>query len=179
MLRFLGRKWNFFVFANINFCDREPRRNCLDRSVAPMFVHPPHTQCKKGHQKVSSCIGGGRGIRTPVGFHPNGFQDFFRNPTLTQNNRKYQTVENAENPVKSRAFGVLSFSKPETVDGARISASKTISKDFLEKLLDKSAPICPVASHIKKYYSFISDSLTTGIISFILKNSKCLSSQVT
>jgi len=35
----------------------------------------------------------------------------------------------------------------ETVDGAIISASKTISKDFLEKVLDKSAPICPVASH--------------------------------
>ena len=88
-----------------------------------------------------------------VGFEPtcltaNGFQDFLRNPTLTQNNRKYQTVENAENPVKSRAFGVLSFPKSETVDGARISASKTISKDFLEKVLDKSAPICPVASHI-------------------------------
>ena len=57
-------------------------------------------------------------------------------------------VENAESPVKSRAFGVLSFQKSKTVDGARISASKTISKDFLEKVLDKSAPICPVASHI-------------------------------
>ena len=77
-----------------------------------------------------------------------GFQDFLRNPTLTQNNRKYQTIENAENPVNSRAFGVLSFPKPETPSGARISASKTISKDFLEKVLDKSAPICPVASHI-------------------------------
>ena len=33
-------------------------------------------------------------------FWENGFQDFPRNPTLTQNNRKYQTVENAENPVK-------------------------------------------------------------------------------
>ena len=92
--------------------------------------------------------GGGKGIRTLVGVSPNGFQDFFRNPTLTQNNRKYQTVENAENPVNSRAFGVLSFQKPETVDSARISASKTISKDFLEKLLDKSALISPVASHI-------------------------------
>ena len=79
---------------------------------------------------------------------PNGFQDFFRNPTLTQNNRKYQTVENAETPDVSRVFGVLSFSKPETSDGARISDSKTISKDFLEKVLDKSAPKRPVASHI-------------------------------
>ena len=77
----------------------------------------------------------------------NGFQDFLRNPTLTQNNRKYQTVENAENPDVARVFGVLSFQKPETVDGAIISASKTISKDFLEKVLDKSAPICPVAVH--------------------------------
>ena len=77
----------------------------------------------------------------------NGFQDFFRNPTLTQNNRKYHTIENAENPDVSRIFGVLSFPKSETVDGARISASKTISKDFLEKVLDKSAPIRPVASH--------------------------------
>ena len=92
--------------------------------------------------------GGGSGIRTPVGFHPNGFQDFLRNTTLPQNNRKYQTIENAENPVKSRAFGVLSFWKPETSDGARISVSKTISKTFLEKPLDKSAPISPVASHI-------------------------------
>ena len=71
-----------------------------------------------------------------------------RIPTLPQNNRKYQTIENAENPVKSRAFGVFSFPKPETLDGARISVSKTISKTFLEKFLDKSAPISPVASHI-------------------------------
>ena len=71
-----------------------------------------------------------------MGVSPNGFQDFLRNPTLTQNNRKYQTIENAENPVKSRAFGVLSFQKSKTVDGARISASKTISKDFLEKVLE-------------------------------------------
>ena len=92
--------------------------------------------------------GGGSGIRTHVGVSPNGFQDFFRNPTLTQNNRKYQTVENAENPVKSRDFGVLSFQKSKTVDGARISASKTSSKVFLEKVLDKSALISPVASHI-------------------------------
>jgi len=87
------------------------------------------------------------------GFEPtylsaNGFQDFLINPTLTQNNRKYQMVENAENPHVARVFGVLSFPKPETSDGARISASKTISKDFLEKVLDKSSPICPVASHI-------------------------------
>ena len=53
--------------------------------------------------------GGEKGIRTLVGVSPNGFQDFLTNPTLTQINRKYQTVENAENPVKSRAFGVLSF----------------------------------------------------------------------
>jgi len=78
----------------------------------------------------------------------NGFQDFFRNPTLTQNNRKYQTVENAENPDVSRVFGVLSFPKLETSDRARISASKRISKVFLEKPLDKSAPTRPVASHI-------------------------------
>ena len=87
-------------------------------------------------------------MRTTVRITSNGFQGFLRNPTLMKNNRKYQTVENAENPVKSRAFGVLLFPKPETVDGARISASKTISNDFLEKVLDKSAPICPVASHI-------------------------------
>ena len=98
-----------------------------------------------------------------VGFEPTapcgvtGFQDFFRNPTLTKNNRKYQMIENAENPVKSRAFGVLSFPKPETVHGARISASKTISKDFLEKVLDKSAPICPVASHILSAKSAATD----------------------
>ena len=78
-----------------------------------------------------------------MGVSPNGFQDFLTNPTLTQNNRKYQTVENAETPVKSRAFGVLLFPKPETSDGARISVSKTISKTFLEKPLDKSAPISP------------------------------------
>ena len=57
-------------------------------------------------------------------------------------------IENAENPVKSRVFGVLSFRKSKTVDGARISVSKTNSKTFLEKLLDKSAPISLVASHI-------------------------------
>ena len=84
----------------------------------------------------------------PRGFWPNGFQDFLRNPTLPQNNRKYQTIENAENPVKSRAFGVLSFPKPKTSSSARISASKTVSKDFLEKVLDKSSPICPMASHV-------------------------------
>ena len=95
--------------------------------------------------------------RTPGNFHFNSFQDFFRNPTLTQNNRKYQTIENAENPVKSRAFGVLSFSKPETSDGARFSASKTISKDFLEKVLDKSALISPVASHILSAKSAATD----------------------
>ena len=95
-----------------------------------------------------SIDGGGSGIRTHVGGSPNGFQDFLTNPTLTQNNRKYQTIENAENPANSRAFGVLSFPKPKTPCGARNSASKTISKTFLEKLLDKSAPISPVASHI-------------------------------
>ena len=36
----------------------------------------------------------------PRAFWANGFQDFLTNPTLTQNNRKYQTVENAETPVK-------------------------------------------------------------------------------
>ena len=36
----------------------------------------------------------------PTCLSANGFQDFSRNPTLTQNNRKYQTIENAENPVK-------------------------------------------------------------------------------
>ena len=92
--------------------------------------------------------GGGRGIRTPVGLPPNGFQDFLRFPTLTQNNRKYQTIENAENPDVARVFGVLSFLKSETSDGARIFVPKTISKTFLEKLLDKSAPISLVASHI-------------------------------
>ena len=79
----------------------------------------------------------------PRGFWPNGFQDFLTNPTLPQNNRKYQMIENAENPVKSRAFGVLSFRKFKTPSGARISASKTISKTFLEKVLDKSAPNSP------------------------------------
>ena len=93
----------------------------------------------------------------PRGFWPNGFQDFPRNPTLTQNNRKYQTVENAENPVKSRDFGVLSFQKSKTVDGARISASKRISKDFLEIVLDKSAPTRPVASHILSAKSAATD----------------------
>ena len=42
-----------------------------------------------------------------------------------------------ENPVKSRGFGGLSFSNLENQDGARISDSKTISKDFLEKVLDR------------------------------------------
>ena len=92
-------------------------------------------------------FGGGKGIRTLVGGCPNGFQDFPRNPTLTQNNRKYQTIENAENPDVARVFGVLSFPKLETSDRARISASKTISKDFLEIVLDKSTTISPVASH--------------------------------
>ena len=84
----------------------------------------------------------------PRGFWPNGFQDFLTNPTLTQNNRKYQTIENAESPVNSRDFDVLSFPKPETSSSARISVSKTISKTFLEKPLDKSAQNSPVASHI-------------------------------
>ena len=66
-------------------------------------------------------------------------------------------VENAETPDASMVFGVLYFPKPETVDGARISASKTISKDFLEKVLDKSAPICPVASRILSAKSAATD----------------------
>ena len=103
---------------------------------------------KKEKPRKSGLGGGGKGIRTLVGGCPNGFQNFFRNPALTKNNRKYQTVKNAENPDVARAFSVLSFSKPETSDGARIPASKTISKDFLEKVLDKLAPICPVANHI-------------------------------
>ena len=93
------------------------------------------------------CFGGGRGIRTPVGLPPNGFQDFREYPKLPQNKRKYQTIENAENPDVARVFGVLSFPKTETSDNARISVSKTISKTFLEKLLDKSAQNSPVASH--------------------------------
>ena len=66
----------------------------------------------------------------PRGFWPNGFQDFLRFPTLPQNNRKYQTIENAENPVNSRDFGVLSFPKTETSDNARISVSKQFLKLF-------------------------------------------------
>ena len=66
-------------------------------------------------------------------------------------------IENAENPDVARAFGVLSFSKFKTPSGAIISASKTISKDFLEKVLDKSAPICPVASHILSAKSAATD----------------------
>ena len=93
----------------------------------------------------------------PTCLSANGFQDFSRNPTLTQNNRKYQTIENAENPVKSRAFGVLLFPKSKTSGSARTSASKTISKDFLEKVLDKSAPIRPVASHIMSAKSAATD----------------------
>ena len=107
--------------------------------------------------KSALFVGGGRGIRTPVGLPLNGFQDFLRIPTLPQNNRKYQTIENAENPVNSRDFIVLSFPKPETVDGARISVSKTISKTFLEKFLDKFAPISPVASHILSAKSATTD----------------------
>ena len=106
---------------------------------------------------VSFCFGGGRGTRTPVVLPANGFQDFLTNPTLPQNNRKYQTIENAENPVVSRVFGVLSFPKSKTPSGARISASKTISKTFLEKLLDKSAPNSPVASHILSAKSAATD----------------------
>ena len=102
-------------------------------------------------------FGAGRGIRTPVASQPNGFQDFFRNPTLTQNNRKYQTIENAENPDVARVFGVLSFPNSKTPSNARISASKTISKDFLEKVLDKSAPTRPVASHIMSAKSAVTD----------------------
>ena len=94
-----------------------------------------------------SIDGGGSGIRTHVGGSPNGFQDFLRIPTLPQNNRKYQTLENAENPDVARAFGVLTFPKSENPSSARISTSKTISKTFLEKSLDKSAPNSPVASH--------------------------------
>ena len=93
----------------------------------------------------------------PRGFWPNGFQDFLRKPTLTKNNRKYQTVENAENPVKSRVFGVLSFPKSQNPSGARIFASKTISETFLEKSLDKSAPTRPVASRIVSAKSAATD----------------------
>ena len=66
-------------------------------------------------------------------------------------------IENAETPVKSRAFGVLSFPNPETSDGAKISVSKTISKTFLEKPLDKFAPISPVASNIISVKSTATD----------------------
>ena len=66
-------------------------------------------------------------------------------------------IENAENPVKSRAFGVLSFPKSQNPSGARISVSKTISKTFLEKPLDKSAPNRPVASHIISAQSAATD----------------------
>ena len=126
------------------------------RDTSVEFVSTPENTKRRIRSKLicgfdqtkPHIFGGEEGIRTLVGLLPNGFQDFLTNPTLTQNNRKYQTVENAENPDVSRVFGVLSFPKSETVDGARISASKTISKDFLEKVLDKSAPIYPVASHI-------------------------------
>ena len=103
---------------------------------------------KKHPPGVFFAFGGEEGIRTLVGLPPNGFQDFLTNPTFTQNNRKYPTIENAENPVKSRDFGVLPFQKYKTPSSTRIYASKTISKDFLEKVLDKSAPTRPVASHI-------------------------------
>ena len=99
-------------------------------------------------EKSRTFCGGGCEIRTHVCVSPNGFQDFLTNPTLPQNKRKYQTIENAENPDVARAFGVLSFLKSKTPSGARISVSKTISKDFLEKVLDKSSHISPVASHI-------------------------------
>ena len=109
------------------------------------FNPQKNTKIEKIHFRV---FGAERGIRTPGNSRFNGFQDFLRNPTLTQNNRKYQTVENAENPDVARAFGVLSFQKSKTSGSARISASKTISKVFLEKVLDKSAPTSPVASHV-------------------------------
>ena len=38
-------------------------------------------------------------MRTSVRITSNGFQDFPQNPTLPQNKRKYQMIENAENPV--------------------------------------------------------------------------------
>ena len=82
-----------------------------------------------------------------MGVSPNGFQDFREYPKLPQNKRKYQTIENAENPVNSRVFGALPFSKPETVDGARLSVSKTISKTFLEKTLDRFKKIWRLDSH--------------------------------
>ena len=136
-------------FPNYLICVSFDKDSNLIQSVR-FFGGTVPSDCAKHKRKVCDLpfvFGGGRGIRTPVGLPPNGFQDFLRNPTLTQNNRKYQTIENAENPVKSRAFGVLSFRKSKTPSGARFSASKTISKNFLEKVLDKSAPISPVASH--------------------------------
>ena len=121
---------------------------CLERSKTPLKSNKKR-RLGTNHC-ILFCVLIWRRLRdsNPRGFWPNGFQDFLTNLTLPQNNRKYQTIENAEKPVKSRAFGVLSFPKPETVDGARISVSKTISKTFLEKSLDKSAPNAPVASHI-------------------------------
>ena len=124
----------------------------LFHMAKPYFTRRRRISLKKAHIcLLDKCVlfsGGGCGIRTHVRLLSNGFQDFLTNPTLTKNNRKYQTVENAENPDVARAFGVLSFLKPKTSSAARISASKTISKDFLEKVLDKSALIRPVASHI-------------------------------
>ena len=109
--------------------------------------------------------GGGRGILNPRGLSdPNCFQDFLTNPTLTQNNRKYQMIENAENPDVGRVFGVLSFQKSKTPSGARISASKTISKDFLEKVLDKFDPTRPVAVHIISAKSAVKDQVISIII---------------
>ena len=72
-------------------------------------------------------------------------------------------IENAENPVNSRVFGVLSFPKSQNLSGARISVSKTISKTFLEKSLDKSAPISPVASHIITAKSAATDKLLVSL----------------
>ena len=73
------------------------------------------TQNKQGTPNGVPCLlGGGRGIRTHAPVKANGFQDFLTNPTLTKNNRRYQTVENAENPDVARVFGVLSFPNSKT-----------------------------------------------------------------
>ncbi len=74
------------------------------------------------------------GIRTLVGLLPNGFQDFLAVGVLGFVRRKQKTINNAENPVFARVFGVLLFQYAKNIDSTRISPSKRFSKEFFRKI---------------------------------------------
>ena len=95
----------------------------------------PYQSCgldKKIHRKAMDFFAEGVGF-DPTCLSANGFQVSEKYLKITENIRRYRKLNNAENPIKSRAFSVLLFQRHKNQANTKHLASKEISKKFLEK----------------------------------------------